>query len=65
MSPPIALKPDVAVGADEKKRVGDMRQLLGKRSCSWRIYSKSDIVVTCIAPIAFACRSNSVVIFAL
>ena len=36
MSPPIALKPDVAVGADEKKRVGDMRQVIA-RVGAWKL----------------------------
>ena len=39
MSPPIALKPDVAVGADEKKRVGDMRQVIA-RVGAWKLGSE-------------------------
>jgi len=39
MSPPIALKPDVAVGADEKKRVGDMRQVIA-RVGAWKLRSE-------------------------
>lgn len=39
MSPPIALKPNVAVGADEKKRVGDMRQVIA-RVGAWKLGSE-------------------------